>query len=185
MCFCHWQCNAPRARLNPAALWDKLIEPAFAKPSDTLPQHLAACVASKPFGEALAAVGVEEEYTWDYPTMQYLARGCAAGLLSMGHKHGSCFATWMHNGPEAVSFVHETLLLLGVLLFSQVLLSWAASLAGCVHIAISPSCSFEEVEQIIARENVRTLYFQERLGGASVFESVASLARNAHDGKAD
>ena len=56
-------------------------------------------------------------------------------------------------------------------------------MAGCVHIAIDPKCSFEEVKDIIAKENVRTLYFQERLNGKSVFEDVASLARNAHDGE--
>jgi len=55
-------------------------------------------------------------------------------------------------------------------------------MAGCVHVAIDPSCSFQDVEQIIANENIRTLYFQERMHGKSVFEDVASLARNAHDG---
>ncbi len=79
------------------------MEPKYAAESATLPKHLSACVESKPFGEALAAVALEEDYTWDYPTLQYLARGCAAGLIGMGHKHGSAFATWMHNGPEAVS----------------------------------------------------------------------------------
>jgi hypothetical protein len=64
----------------------------------------------------------------------------------------------------------------------QVLLSLAAAQVGCVHVAVDPSCSFEDVQQAIGSENVRTLYFQERLGGANVFESVAGLARDAHEG---
>jgi len=55
-------------------------------------------------------------------------------------------------------------------------------MAGCVHVAIDPQCSFSEVKQVLLSENVRTLYFQERLAGQSVFDEVASLARNAHDG---
>jgi acyl-CoA synthetase (AMP-forming)/AMP-acid ligase II len=84
-------------------MWDTLVEPPFAGESDTLPKQLSKAVSSKPFGEAVAAVGVEEEYAWDYPTLEHLTRGCAAGLIGMGHKHGSRFATWMSNGPEAVS----------------------------------------------------------------------------------
>lgn len=173
-----------------AATWDKLVEPPKAAASVTVPDVIQAATEAHPHSDAFAAVGVEEEYTWDFPTLRYITRGFGAGLVDLGHKHGSKYMTWGECGPEMVgclrlqvfrSLQHLTTLHSSA---SQAALALAGSHVGAINVGMPAEASVEDVARAVQSLGVRSLYFQERLGQLDAFSGlVDQFAPRAHNSK--
>ena len=162
---CLW-CGAFSLLTSLAAVWDKLVEPTPAPASVTISDVLNASTESHGHSDAFGAAGVEDEFLWDFPMMRYVVRGFGAGLVDLGHKYGSKYATWGQAGPETVA------------------LALAGAQVGAVNVHLPADATPEEVAAVVQDEQVRTLYFQERIGQRDLFEEVVStFAPNAHAGE--
>ena len=101
--------------------------------------------------------GRDMDLFWTAPFMAYSTAAVGAGLLEFGHQKGSVVGTWCQSSIE---------LLMTVLGAAQV---------GAVVAALPTTASVQQVQEVLASEQVRTLLFDERVGQTSQLDALVGL----------